>query len=413
MYALLFLPAALAAAPAWRRNVPALAAGALLVVVGAATVHQSLTGSWTGYGAARRGFYSYTGFPAVDFPASEWQENLEDWGDHRWLRPSEIGRKKLRASLWGWNALYFTAGRHVGLVPYFLPVVLALAYRPRGAVAWGLLASFVLGAAAFLWLRPFNFWGGGGALANRYVLPLLPALWFLPRRPIRLRWMAAAGLLAALFVSPLWFAPFAFPLMAGGSYRYVSPVARALLPYETTQSHLKPSGQEDVTHQGLWIKFLDRGVGADRGGEVLRLRQGGGTILVGSAEPLTALELEIRLPSGTEIEIEGGETEVLAPRGPWRRILLGLDPPRARHPMWWTWDPFYLYTMTLTARPEAKNPIPLRLHVGDADRDESRQENRQRRQRVARRNPGDPGAHRPEAEPVSEHPFRHFPGLGR
>jgi hypothetical protein len=362
MYGFLFLPAILAVPrDRWRRFLPLLVAGALAVVLAAAAVHQSLTGSWTSYGASRRGFYSYTGFPGVDFPAAAWHENLEEWGDHAWLRPSHLGRKKIVASLWGWNVLYYLAGRHVGLLAYFLPALLAFAGRPRGAFRWGLVAAVALGVAAFLWLRPFNFWGGGGAIANRYFLPLFAACWFLPSRPLRAWWIAVAAAVAALFLHPLWLRPAAFPLWDGDGYRYVSPLARAL-PYETTQSHLKPSGQEDVRHHGLWIKFLDRGVGAVRDGELLRLRDGGGVLLVGSEEPLAVLELELRDGGDAELVVEGGEVRDLPSPGRWRKYSIVLDGPRARHPMWWTWEPFYLYRLRLTLV-GASGPMAARLRT--------------------------------------------------
>lgn len=368
MYAVLFLPAVLAVPRERRRRLlPTLVAGAIGLMILAGLVHQSLSGSWTSYGAARRGFYSYTGFPGVDFPASEWQTNLQDWGNHAWLKPSEVGLKKVDASLLAWNTVYFLVGRHVGFLPYFLPVVLVLLARPRGAVGWSLVLILVVGAAAFLWLRPFNFWGGGGAIANRYILPLYPALWFMPSKPIRVRWILVALVVSALFVGPLWRRPLAFPLMDGGSYRYVSSVARGLLPHETTQSHLKPSGREDVWHQGLWIKFLDRGVDAVREGEVLRLRDGdgtghGGAFLVGSGRPLTVLELEMRLALGAEPpKLDGGTLRELESRGAWRRFEIILDTARARHPMWWTWDPFSLYSLRLIVNDSGEKPVAFKI----------------------------------------------------
>ncbi len=371
MYATLFLPVLAAIYVVARRRgrmrkgtlleTPALAAGALALVLGAGSVHQSLTGSWTSYGAERGGFYSYTGFPEVDFEAAtEWQENLDF--NRAWLKPSELAaRKKIRASLWGWNSLYLLAGRHVGLLPYFLPLFLAFAGRPRGIWSWCLLLAAALSLAAFLHLRPFNFWGGGGAVGNRYFLPLYPVFWFLPRRRIGVPYLAGAAVLAGLFLAPLWLSPRAYPLLEEGEYRYVSTVGQSLLPYETTQSHLKPSGQEDVRHHGLWIKFLDRGLGAVRQGERLRLR-GGGWILVGSSGPLVALDVELRAGEDVTLRIDGGELERVGRRGPWQRLRLTLDRPRARHPMWWTsWEPFYLYRLRLDVEGAGTGVLPLDL----------------------------------------------------
>jgi hypothetical protein len=374
MYATLFLPMVAAIYTGERRRrdtrlaTAALLAGALAPMLLAGFIHLSLTGSWTGYGAERGGFYSYTGFPEVDFEAStEWREKLDF--NRAWLKPSEVAeRKKVRAALWGWNMLYLLAGRHVGLLPYFLPLLLAFFGRPRGAWSGCLLLAVALSLAAFLHLRPFNFWGGGGAVGNRYFLPLYPVFWFLPRRRVGLPLLAGTAILAGLFLSPLWLAPRAFPLIEDGAYRYVSPVARRFLPYETTQSHLKPSGREDVRHHDLWIKFLDGGLRAVRQGERLRLR-GDGWILVGSDEPLESLLIELRVDdSAIRLGATGGKLESLPPRGPWQRYRLILDRPRARHPMWWTsWEPFILYRLRLFVEGETGGlPLDLRGVRGKA-----------------------------------------------
>ena len=368
MYAVLFLPAAAAGftvaegdSGGLRRRWLALLAGGLALLLAVILVHQSLSGSFTSYGASRRGFYGYTGFPAVDFPAESWAENLDDLGNHAWLDAADALDRPVSASLWGFNAVYFVAGRHVGLLPYFLPLLLAFAGRPRRLLSWAILAAAMLGAIAFFHLRPFNFWGGGAAIGNRYFLPLLPALWFLRERPLKVPSVLVVTALAGLFIAPLWLAPRAYPLMRGGETRYVSPVAEAILPFETTQSHLKPAGREDVVHHGLWIKFLDREVEALKDGERLRLKDGGGAMLIGRSTPLTVLELELGAGSETRLAVAGARLEELARRGPWRRFRLELDKPRAVHPMWWSWEPFYLYHLRLSVEETGGKPVAFVL----------------------------------------------------
>lgn len=358
MYFTLLLPA-LAAGRARRRGWPAMLAGFVLLIVSTGAVHQWLSESWTGYGASRRGFYSWTGFPEVDFPASEWDANLAQHGDHAVASPADIvRRRKFDVSLWTWNSVYFLIGGHVGLVPFFFPVLLCLRDRPRGFAGWSLVAAVALSAAAFFYLRPFNFYGGGGAVANRYFLPLYPALWFLARRPPRAAGLIAAGVGSALFILPLWLHPRAYPLEADGRYRYVGPAAACCLPYETTLSHLKVSGREDVHHRGLWIRFLDGGVQPLDDGEFLRLAPGlEGQILVGSYRPLEALEVELRAPPGTRLEVEEGTLEKLDPKGRRWRIVLGR--PRAVHPMWWTREPFRLYRLSF--RLDSDRPVRMAL----------------------------------------------------
>src|SRR5262245_62634255 len=50
-------------------------------------------------------------------------------------------------------------------------------------------------AGCFLLTRPFNFYGGGGAIANRYFLPLYPAFWFAAGRPARAAWAVLEAIL--------------------------------------------------------------------------------------------------------------------------------------------------------------------------------------------------------------------------
>src|SRR5690606_19768531 len=93
-----------------------------------------------------------------------------------------------------------------------------------------------------------------------------------------------------------------------GGYGYVSPAAQRLLPYETTQSHLKPSGSEDVIHGGLWVKSLSPVVRAEAAGERLRLRGSGpAELLYSSKEPVERLELVLDSPHADEAVVQGGQ----------------------------------------------------------------------------------------------------------
>ncbi len=364
-YLSLFLPALLAV-PRRRRGVgvPALLAGGLLLVLAAGAVHQSLSGSWTSYGAERMGFYRHTGFPEVDFRAGDWGSKIEELGNVAAARPSEVPwGKRLVPSLWGWNAVYFLAGRHLGLLPYFLPLVLGLGGGLRDRRAWSLLLAVALGCGAFLLLRPFNFYGGGGAIANRYFLPLYPALWFLARRPLRLRWLVAVSAVAALFVGELWLAPRSYPIeRRERTYRYVSPAAERLLPFETTQSHLKIAGREDL-YSGIFVRLLDHHVRPAETG--LELRGGvAGRLLLGSVEPLAAVDLEVEAAAGVEVDAGRREVERLGGDGGVRRFRVRLGRPRARHPMWWTWDPVSLYFLELRFDGVGEEPVGFRISAG-------------------------------------------------
>jgi len=365
-YLSLYLPAVLAVRRrgGWR-GLAGLAAGTGLLCLGALAVQQGLAGSWTSYGAERRSFYSGTGFPEVDFGVEEWAGLIERFGNAAWLKEHDIaGIAPGTPRLWAWNLLYLLAGQSVGLVPYMLPGLLGLlAWRRRrpGLDRWALLAAVGLTALGFFVLRPHNFWGGGASLGNRYLLPVYPALWFLATGPVRARWLALTAALAAPVLWPLWTAPRAYPYDEHGVARYVSRPAWVVLPYETTQNHLKPGGpQPDVAHHGLWVKPLAPAVRVDgeTGALALEPGLGAGELLVGSDGPLESLVLEIVAGA---VRVRGGEVTADTALAQGRRLLtIDLERPRARHPMWWTRDDFTLYWLRIEAE-GGRGVVPFTL----------------------------------------------------
>ena len=354
-----------------RRGLAGLLVGVASVLLLAVTIHWISGRSTTSYGAQRRGFYSHTGYPGVDFASEQWVEKLEELGDAAWVEGQTGARlPKTDASLWAWNSLYFLVGRHVGVLPYFLPLLLGILGRPRERAQWALLGAVLVCIAAFFLYRPFNFYGGGGALANRYFLPLYPAFWFMGSKPARVGPALAVTVLAAFFLWPLWSQPRAFPLRDDSTYRYVSTAATRRLPFETTQSHLKPSGRSDVIHNQLWLKSLSPSLRPSRDGGVLRLRADTrGQVLVGSPRPLSRLQLEAWGPGAEKLDVTGGATVADAEMVGGVRVLnLDLGRRRARHPMWWTWDPYYLYQLSLSVEENGEGVVSFLLIPPGAER---------------------------------------------
>ena len=364
-YLAVLLPAALAVPSGRRRRAgwAALAAGVLGLLLLTGLVQWHAGGSFSGYGGERQGFYPRTGYPDVDFPASQWEESLRHWGNTSWIQEGAI-TPDLDHRLWAWNGFYFFLGRNIGVLPYFLPLLLGFfafsGERGRWAIPWAVL----LAVAGFLLVRPFNFYGGGGAIGNRYFLPLYPALWFLAGRRPRAAWATPAlaiviAALAAPFLLPLWSHPTAFPIGPDGRYRHVSAFAARTLPYETTQSHI-PGGQ-DSAHDGLWVKLLNENMGRIGEAESL-LGDARGEVLVGSPEPLRGLLVVCDPRAPTRLE-SGGQTvrpSLLRPNGT-VVFALELKAPRAVHPMWWTREPYYLYEVDLRLPGAPKVPIGVRL----------------------------------------------------
>jgi len=345
-YASLLLPVALVAYRRRDRSLLHLVGGfavlATLAVAGSFALH----GTWSSYTGERMGFYSYTGFPGVDLDRP-WADELEQrGGSGSWTEPLPM---PVYPRLTAWNLLYFVAGRHVGLLPYFLPGLLGLAAFRSDPPRWALLLAFAATAAAFFYVRPFNFYGGGGAIANRYILPVYPALWFLAGRARRGPWVPVVVVLAAApFLYPLWTSPRAFPVEPEGGFRYVTETARRLLPYETSQNHLKPSGQEDVIHHGLWLKLLTDSLATEAEGQRIVLRSGArrGELLLGSSKPLDRVEIEVA-SGGDPFDFAGGRLEARDTVRQGVRYRLALERPTARHRMWWTRDDVWLYRIRI------------------------------------------------------------------
>jgi hypothetical protein len=357
-YGALLVPAAFAVPPIppsrRRLGIALLVAGAALAVVGSGLTHFAEADSWSPYSGERQSFDARSGFPAVDLPPGSWEQRGAGRGNRSWLPADGVGPR-----LTAWNALYFLIGRDVGVLPYYLPLLLGLLAFRRGEGRGFLLLAALAAAGCFLLTRPFNFYGGGGAIANRYFLPVYPALWFAAGRRPRAAWTLAAGALlsalaAAPFLASLWRQPRAFFLDEANGYRYVTAAARRLLPFETTQSHLKPGGRDDFMQNGLWIKPLTTSAGPE--GNSLRIASpGDGEFLVGASHPLPGLRMIVLpgAPGATPaVTVAGAAIRASHPRpGGGAVYLLHLGAPGAVHKMWWSENdqPFYLYSLRLTA----------------------------------------------------------------
>ena len=332
LYLLLLLPAGVAIPESRRRSgLAALTAGALVVLLAAGIVDRVASGSWVPSGWRVLSVVAELGEGASSAPSGESAAAAEA------IRPG------FDARVMGWNLVYLLAGRNVGILPYFLPVLVLLGAWRGGARRSTLVIVVFASAALFAWVEPFNFFGGPGAIANRWFVPLYGALWFVPTRPVPRRWMGLAAVAGAAFVWPLWMPPGGEPLAPGGLYRHSSGPVSRWLPYETTQQALASGGE---SRRGrLWIRAVSGSRVIDgRRGE-FELRGGARTeLLLAVPRPLESLFLEFGARAKPEIEVERGELggTVLRPSGGVGFVILA-PTPRARHRMWWTDTTQYLY----------------------------------------------------------------------
>lgn len=304
---------------------------------------------WSGglhfLGVQRFRFTPETGFPMIDFTAADWTSSIKRFQALHWDGAPRFswGADPL---LWLWDLLYFTLGRHVGLLPYFLPLVLILLHTSFRRQRQPLMLATVAWIVALIVLHPFNFYGGDGAIANRLFLPFYGALWFLLERPPR--WFLApvtAGL-AALFVANLWTSPWRHPPSKDGGYTYVTTVAEKILPFETSQRPI-PANQL-VHHLGLRLNLLNEGVWAETRRELLKLDQDRrAQLVVASPVPLPSLTVEFGADAPGDLQVHGadlGEKILLADGGISFELELGRLATR-HHAVWWTAERQWLYVL--------------------------------------------------------------------
>ena len=361
-YLLLAWPLALAPAPGRRRRAVALSLLSLLAVLAlVAWAGHAAGDDWLPWSERGRVFLSETGFPAIDTPVSAWPKEPDPAagdaagspGGVDWL-PGGAPAPVWSPSLWGWNLLFLVAGRSVGVLPYFLPLLLALGAasarsgRGRLAIPWAVAAAL----AVWLTVRPFDFAGGPdgfGGPGNHWFVPLYGALWFVAARPVRPAWALVAALAAAPFLYPSWLAPrtVARPaaLRAGA---FISPVAERLLPGESTQRDVP--GAREVQHGVLWIRASGPAVAVPERGERLIVDTARrADLLVGSPVPLSGLRLAFGAGAPTRIDLTGATLTqtTLTPAG---GVVITVDPgaPDRTHPLWWTRGDVFLYRLAFS-----------------------------------------------------------------
>jgi hypothetical protein len=142
--------------------------------------------------------------------------------------------EELRVSLL-WGQAYFWIGRFAGVVPYYLPFAVAIALflfvGPRDQAGVLALLTLVVSQLAYIWIAPDNWYGGSGAIGNRYFLSLVPLAFFLVPRG-RERIVALSGLASlALFTGPLLLAPMHHSLDPGD---HATRLPYRLFPAELT-----------------------------------------------------------------------------------------------------------------------------------------------------------------------------------
>jgi len=249
------------------------------------------------------------------------------------------------------NLGYFWYGRCAGAIAYYLPVVLAaavfLARGPRDQAGFLSLAALVVSWVVYVWLIPANWYGGGGAVGNRYFVALVPlAFVFTPRGSEG--FVAALGLAGSLvFVGPALASPIVHSLHPD---RHTLRAPFRMLPAELTMLNdlsfnIAPHRRKipfgdmgdlqknwPADPKAYWLYFPDDGTfgkEASAAGEGVRMRPGQrAELILRAMEPVTRMTFTVSgsEPDTVTIDVGGREQSVeIDPAQP-REVRFDTDP---------------------------------------------------------------------------------------
>jgi hypothetical protein len=162
-----------------------------------------LTSDWNFMGGERKTFY-------FEFPFQKDGITFDSTG-HSMTSEGYFGRMLIPVKFIAYNLVYYFVGRFTGLTWYFFPALLFLFLflkGRRGRDEWLLFAALAAEILIYIVLMPTNYGGGGGSLANRYFLNIMPLFFFLPRAPVRGKPLAVAWVVAAVFIGQILVVPF-------------------------------------------------------------------------------------------------------------------------------------------------------------------------------------------------------------
>ena len=315
----LILP--LMALPVWRRQIRH---GLLIGVVFAA-----VAGTGFGITALTSGEFNYQGGDRKTFyghyPFEDGQANFDVLGIRMTTNtlPADTGRSSFLGQL-GRNTVYFFAGRHFGLIPYFMPGIVILGWalwRRRTLAVWHLFIGIAVAgtAAGLLVLLPNTWSGGGGPVGNRYFLSFYPALFFLlpagrSALPGIIMWVAGALFTAQILVDPFVAAKRTWQHAEQGLFR-VLPVELTMvndLPVRLDQGRARIPYGSDPT---LFLSYLDRKAWRPDASGIWIAGAARGEIVVRVNPPIAELAVTLRspIPNTVTVTVDGNRHRAQVP----------------------------------------------------------------------------------------------------
>jgi hypothetical protein len=328
----LLWPAAVAAPPATRRRATVLLVGAALLTLGVLAVAGAATAGGTPtVGALVRGL--------------------------GWEMPPLPQPRVLM-----WDVAYALAGRHLGGLFYFAPLLvlagLAGPSRERRALPIAVLLSLLL----LLLLRPFDLAGGALALGLRPLLPLGAALCLAATRPAGRVVAIVTCLWSAVWLWPLWIAPRHPFGEAPERIRIAAPYLAPWAPLETTQPSLAFGTRVRFPKGSMTVLGAD----ALSGGTVASVPTDSWLeVLAGVSNGAPGFWVEGGEQVGTELPVRGGEVSdtIFRPDG---GVSFFVKPKSsvATHPMPGSARPWTFYHVSVRFPGPAGRRFTVRLRPG-------------------------------------------------
>ena len=317
------------------------------VVGGLFLVNAVIMGEFNYQGGDRKTFYAATGYPFQTYEAT-FETTGRDRATDRVPVELLVNRDAL-LEVFPRNLVYFSVGRHTGLVPYFFPGVLSLllfllARGRRQSWQWLVGATFLVSVIALLLYMPFTYSGGGGPVGNRYFMGYYPLLLFLTP-PLRSAATAlGAAAVGGLFTAQLVLNPFSATAQAEdhpkrGPYRLL-PVELSLvndLPVNLTRwrvrqpllgdppllAYFLDDNSYNVEHGEFWVR------GRSRADIIVRARARLRTD--GTQEPLRVKRLDLEIGTtevGNRVTVETAAEKVEVRLGRYRSQVVSVKVPR-------------------------------------------------------------------------------------
>lgn len=269
----------------------------------------------------------------------------------RGVAPWEAPAPSFDLALTGWNALYFIAGRHAGVLVGFLPVVaLLLAPRPPGGRRY-LPVVIAVAATGQLLMAPFDWAGDLSAVGNPWFLPFYGALLFCAGPTLSLRLALLVGVASAPVLVPFWLAPLSDGTHPPAALAAVTSGIRERLPFESSLREVP--GSAELVRAGVRLRSTGPALRPEQGR--FELASPRATVLVESDRRLASVRLDFSASAPGTLTVEGGRSgsTTFRPSGE-VAFEIALGSATRRHPLWWSREPVSIYELELALPPPGR-----------------------------------------------------------